>query len=478
MEQNTPVSTSAPAPEKKKKSFFAKGELAYGAGSLGHLPGQLVTGYMVVFATYVLGISAKWMAGLLLVARIWDAINDPLIGSCPDRWKIGKSGLRFKPYIKVFKYFYVVFSVLIFINWRPMGMSVGFSMFWISVMYILFGMSNTATTMPYNALMSVVTDNPAERVKFSRGKLLGGLASSLLLTILVPLFCYDKQNQILANHVFLTVIIMGVFSLVCFTIMDRRCPEIKTETVKAKEKYSYKKAFRQIFTNRPLMGMMVVALGLAFNSSAAAVKPYYFAEYFENAQAMSMSAIIYPFYLVLMLITPILAKKIGQLRICRISIGAVLILRLIMLIFPINNIVLFVAVESACSLAIVPTSVVTWALLSGAVDYGEWKNGTRGDGATYSIYSFAGKFGAAFGAAGVTMGLELLGYVAGSNVVQSTATVQGIRWLYLGVPAFAAIVMVLGAFTLYNLSDKQIQDISHDLKERRAAQAAAAQSET
>lgn len=478
MEQNTPVSASAPAPETEKKSFFAKGELAYGAGSLGLMSGHLVTGYMVVFATYVLGISAKWMAGLLLVARVWDAINDPLIGSCPDRWKIGKSGLRFKPYIKVFKYFYVVLSVLIFVNWRPMGMSVGFSMFWISVMYILFGMANTATTMPYNALLSVVTDNPAERVKFSRGKLLGSLAASLLLTLTVPKLCYDSQNQILPQRVLLMAVVLGIVCIFCFTIMDRRCPEIKTETVKTKEKYSYKKAFGQIFTNRPLMGMMVVALGLAFNASAASVKPYFFAEYYENAQAMSMSAIVYPFYLVLMLITPILAKKIGQLRICRISVGLLLILRFIVLFFPIQNIVLFVAIESACSIAIIPASVVTWTLLSSAVDFGEWKNGTRGDGATYSIYSFAGKFGAAFGAAGVTMGLELLGYVAGSNVVQSTATVQGIRWLYLGVPAFAAIVMVLGAFILYNLSDKQIQDISHDLKERRAAQAAAVQSET
>lgn len=470
MEQNKSASASTTAAEPKKKSFFAKGELAYGVGSIGLMPGHLVTGYMVVFATYVLGISAKWMAGLLLVARVWDAINDPLIGSCPDRWKIGKSGLRFKPYIKVFKYFYVVLSVLIFVNWRPLGMSVGFSMFWIAVMYVLFGMSSTATSMPYNALLSVVTDNPAERVKFSRGKLLGSLVSSLLLAITVPIFCYDKQNQILPQRVFLIAIVIGIVSILCFTIMDRRCPEIKTETVKTKEKYSYKKAFGQIFTNRPLMGMMVVALGLAFNAASSSVKPYFFAEYYENAQAMSMSAIIYPFYLILMLVTPILAKKIGQLRVCRISVGLLLILRLIVLFIPIKNIVLFVAIESACSIAIIPSSVVNWTLLSSAVDYGEWKNGSRGDGATYSIYSFAGKFGSAFGTAGVTLGLELLGYVAGSNVVQSAATVQGIRWLYLGVPAFAALVMVFGAFVLYNLSDKKIEEIGRELKERRAAQ--------
>lgn len=464
----------------KKKSFFAKGELAYGLGSFGLLPSHLVSGYMVVFATYCLGISAKWMSALLLVARIWDAINDPMIGSCPDRWKIGKSGQRFKPYIRVFKYFYVVLSVLVFINWRPAGMSVGFSMFWISLMYILFGMSTTAVSMPYNALLSVVTEDPKERVKFSRGKLLGSLASTLILAVSIPLFCYDSDNQLLPDRLMISVVVFGIVSLISFFLMDRYCPEIITDAPSAndkKEKYSYKKAFGQIFTNRPLMGMMVVALGLAFNASNASIKPYFFAEYYENAQAMSLTAIIYPIYLVLMLVTPMFVKKFGQLNVCRASIGSLAVLRLILLLVPIENAYLFVLLESLCSLVIIPSSVVNWTMLSSAIDYGEWKYGSRGDGATYSIYSFAGKFGSAFGAFGATLGLDLLGYVSGSNVAQSAATVQGIRTLYLGLPFFAAIVMVLGAFVMYNLKDKQVEEINMELKERRAAARQEAQSE-
>lgn len=79
-----------------------KEQFGYFCGDYG---GSLINLYIdmwiLTFATYVLGIDPKWMAGLFLVARIWDGINDPLIGSLPDRFKIGKSGDRFKPYIRI-----------------------------------------------------------------------------------------------------------------------------------------------------------------------------------------------------------------------------------------------------------------------------------------------------------------------------------------------------------------------------------------
>lgn len=476
MEQNKSAPASTTAAEPKKKSFFAKGELAYGIGSFGMMPSRMITGYMVVFCTYVLGISAKWMAGLLLVTRIWDGINDPIIGSFPDRWKIGKSGERFKPYIKVFKYVYVLTSVLVFVNWRPLGMSAGFAMFWIAVMYVLYGMSSTMVHMPFNALLSVISDNPADRVKLSRGKLIGTLIASLGIALVVPLVCYDSDNNLIAANVLGAAIVMGVISIVSFIFMDRHCPEIKTDVVKDKGKYSYKKAFGQIFTNRPLMGMMVVALGLSFNTAAATVKPYFYAEYYGNAKAMSLGAISYPINFVLMMVTPILARKFGERTVCRVSYGTLLALRLLMFL-PISNVYVFSILENISTIAIIPASVVSWSILSSAVDYGEWKNGSRGDGATYSLYSFIGKFGGAFGSAAVMLGVDLLGYVAGSNVTQSAAAINGIRWLYLGTPAFAMLIVVFGICGLYNLSDKKVEEIGHELKERRALQAAAARKE-
>lgn len=85
------------------KKFGAKDQFAYALGDTGgSFVNLYVDAYFMVFCTYVLGISPYFMGTLFLVSRLWDAINDPLIGSLPDRFKIGKSGDRFKPYIKIF----------------------------------------------------------------------------------------------------------------------------------------------------------------------------------------------------------------------------------------------------------------------------------------------------------------------------------------------------------------------------------------
>lgn len=467
--------TNTAAPEKAKKHFLAKGEIGYAIGGAGQLPNGLITIYFTIFCTTVLGISAKWMAGLLLAARIWDAINDPLIGSCPDRWKIGKSGQRFKPYIKVFKYFYAIFGALCFVNITVANPSERMLHAWVALVYVLFGMSNTAVMMPYNAMLSYISAEPSERVKLSRGRLIGSLITSGVLSATVPLLCFNADNTMNPQKIFAMALACSLLCIVCFVFMDKTCPEMVVDEPKAKEKYSYKKAFGQIFRNRPLMGMMLVALGLALNSSAPTLKTYYFTTYYENASSMSLSAFSLPLSFVMMMISPVIAKKIGQRMTCIWSVGLTAVIKLLLFLIPISNPYLFIILEMIPNLTIIPASVSVWSMLSCALDYGEWKYGARGDGATYSIYTFTNKFGNAFGVAALTYGLELVGYVSGQGVVQSAATVAGLRTLYLLTPVIAMALMLIGVAAVYNLSDKKIEEISRDLKERRAAQTAAAQ---
>ena len=78
-------------------------QVGYVCGDMaGSFVNLFVDAYFLTFCTYVLGISPAWMATLFLVARLWDAINDPIMGSFPDRWRLGKSGDKFKPWIKLF----------------------------------------------------------------------------------------------------------------------------------------------------------------------------------------------------------------------------------------------------------------------------------------------------------------------------------------------------------------------------------------
>lgn len=84
------------------RPFSKRDEIGYVFGDMaGSFVNLFVDAYFLTFCTYVLGISPAWMGSLFLAARLWDAVNDPIMGSFPDRWMLGKSGDKFKPWIKI-----------------------------------------------------------------------------------------------------------------------------------------------------------------------------------------------------------------------------------------------------------------------------------------------------------------------------------------------------------------------------------------
>jgi GPH family glycoside/pentoside/hexuronide:cation symporter len=103
--------------EKPIRKFGVKDQVGYVFGDMaGSFVNLFVDAYFLTFCTYALGIKASWMAGLFLVARLWDAVNDPIIGTFPDRWRLGKSGDKFTPWIKLFMIPLALSGVLCFSN--------------------------------------------------------------------------------------------------------------------------------------------------------------------------------------------------------------------------------------------------------------------------------------------------------------------------------------------------------------------------
>ena len=97
--------------------FGVKDQVGYVFGDMaGSFVNLFVDAYFLTFCTYALGIDPTWLAGLFLFSRLWDAINDPIIGSFPDRWRLGKSGDKFTPWIKLFMIPLGLSGVLCFSN--------------------------------------------------------------------------------------------------------------------------------------------------------------------------------------------------------------------------------------------------------------------------------------------------------------------------------------------------------------------------
>ena len=124
------------------------------AGSFVNL---FVDAYFLTFCTYVLGIKPGWMASLFLFSRLWDAINDPIIGSFPDRWRLGKSGNKFTPWIKLFMIPLALSGILCFSAVPFEGVMLHV---WVAAVYVFYGMCYTGTSMPFGAMANVVISRP------------------------------------------------------------------------------------------------------------------------------------------------------------------------------------------------------------------------------------------------------------------------------------------------------------------------------
>nr|WP_305182868.1 MFS transporter [uncultured Schaedlerella sp.] len=240
-----------------------KDQFAYFCGDAGgSMINLLIDMYILTFCTYVLGIDAAWMAGLFLFARIWDAINDPLIGSLPDRFRIGKSGDKFKPYVKISMIPLAISVLMIFADisgWNDFAKHV-----WVAVAYILYGTSYTGTSMPYGAMASVITDDPIERTKLSRARSIGGTAVGLIFLPIVSLMIWNSDQTANAQGFFKVAVIAAVVSLIfysCLILFSKERIHESTEKKADIPKYSFFHVLKLSLTNRPLIGVMIASMG-------------------------------------------------------------------------------------------------------------------------------------------------------------------------------------------------------------------------
>ena len=202
------------------RPFGAKDQWGYVFGDMaGSFVNLFVDAYFLTFCTYALGIDAGWMAGLFLVARLWDAVNDPIIGSFPDRWRLGKGKDKFTPWIKLFMIPLALSGVLCFSAVPFEGVLLHA---WVAFAYVFFGMCYTGSSMPFGAMANVVTPDPLERSKLSRARSVGGGIVGALALSAVPVVCFDKNENVIPGNFTLLAIIFGILCVVCYALQIGR----------------------------------------------------------------------------------------------------------------------------------------------------------------------------------------------------------------------------------------------------------------
>ena len=450
--------------KKQIRPFGVKDEIGYVFGDMaGSFVNLFVDAYFLIFCTSVLGISAGWMGTLFLVARLWDAINDPIMGSFPDRWMIGKSGDKFKPWIKIFMIPLALSGVLCFLNVPLEGIALHA---YVAFAYVLYGMSYTGTSMPFGAMASVVSDDPIQRSKLSRARSIGGTIVGIVGLSIVPVVCFDKQSNILPGRFTLIAVVFGVLSIISYFVLLNLTQERIRQNVEKAEKFNYGKVLKATVHNRPLIGVMVATLGsMLFITGSNQVRSYIFKEYYARTDVMSIiSLATIPILVICFPLVPKLVAKFGKKATLMAAIVSSTIFSVIPVVMEIKNVYIYSALVVLGTIGQTVFTMLIWALVTDCLDYSEWKFNERSDGSMYSLYTFSRKIGSTIASTGVSFGLAAIGFVSGSNVVQTAEAVNGIYFLVNIIPVVTCALELIGVGLIFNLNKETTEQMYAELK--------------
>ena len=182
----------------------------------------------------------------------------PHIGSFPDRWHLGKSKDKFTPWIKLFMIPLALSGVLCFFKVPLEGIALHA---FVAFAYIFFGMSYTGTSMPFGAMANVVTVDPVQRSKLSRARSVGGGLVGAVALSMVPVICYNKDNQPIAGRFTMLAVIFGICSIISYLLLCTMTKERVREEKREGEKFEFFKVLKMVLKNRPLIGVMVATIG-------------------------------------------------------------------------------------------------------------------------------------------------------------------------------------------------------------------------
>ena len=450
--------------KKQIRPFGVKDEIGYVFGDMaGSFVNLFVDAYFLIFCTNVLGISAGWMGTLFLVARLWDAINDPIMGSFPDRWMIGKSGDKFKPWIKIFMLPLALSGVLCFFNVPLEGIALHA---YVAFAYVLYGMSYTGTSMSFGAMASVVSDDPIQRSKLSRARSIGGTIVGIVGLLIVPVVCFDKQSNILPERFTLIAVIFGVLSIISYFVLLNFTQERIRQNSEKAEKFNYGKVLKATVHNRPLIGVMVATLGsMLFITGSNQVRSYIFKEYYARTDVMSIiSLATIPILVICFPLVPKLVAKFGKKATLMAAIVSSTIFSVIPVVMEIKNVYVYSALVVLGTIGQTVFTMLIWALVTDCLDYSEWKFNERSDGSMYSLYTFSRKIGSTIASTGVSFGLAAIGFVSGSNVVQTAEAVNGIYFLVNIIPVVTCALELIGVGLIFNLNKETTEQMYAELK--------------
>lgn len=457
-----------------------KDKIGYAMGDMGGvLTFSLVSSFLNMFYTDSLGISPLKVSVLMLVARIWDAVNDPMWGSFIDSRKPTKHG-RFRPYILGAAFPLAIAALLMFT--KIPGLSENQYLLYAYITYIFFGMMYTGTNIPYGSLASVITDDEIERSSLSMWRSIGAGIGGLPAQIILPLVVYystavvvdgvEKEiKHIDSTKMFFAVMMLSVLTIIVFIAHFKLTKERIALPAKQKtEGYSTVRSIKALSKNGPFIAISIVSMLLiAFQMYTQTNYNYLLTHYYNSPGLYSIVTVAT--YLPMAMFIPFMGKLIrrfGKKEICAAGIGFAAVVNLIMFFIGftplVSNVYIFLILVFFSGAGQTFLVLEIWALVMDVIDYHEFLSGRREEGTCYSVYSFVRKLGQTLAGFGTNALLALIGYQTGAEA-QTEEVLDKLYTVTTIVPAAVLGLMFIVIAFGYKLSKERLEEFYNERDE-------------
>ena len=440
----------------------------YGVYEFGYyLTYNWITLFMSLYYTEVIGVPLTSVAALTLLVRIFDAVNDPIIGSIADRTK-SRWG-RYKPWTLVGGLCLAVLVALMFSASPDWGMSL--KVVYMYVLYILVTLASTACYMPYSALNGVLSANAAERVTLSNFRVvfqnIGGQMTGMIAVPMVLYFAGTKTGPEAAPGYSKAVIICAAVFIPIAIYTSARVKEVVLQPPK-QDKIPLKTQLACLVKNPCAL---IAVLGLFMHGTAQYGRAGMLSYYFQYVVGdLGLVGVYSTISLVACFIGPPAASLLHKALKHKGKAMTIAFLGVVVTTAPIYFIreigIAFWLLLFVGQICVSAVGGISYGLVGDVTDYGEYKFGVRVDGFLASFVSLSLKVGGAVGPAALMLVIDQLGFVpnaATQNIAVVNALAASISLVISACSLIAAI-----AFLFYKLSDTEQSRIWAELEKRRA----------
>lgn len=395
-----------------------------------------------------IGIEAATIAIIVLIAKIWDAVNDPIFGVFVDNHKF-KNGDRFFPWLKISAGLIAVTTAVGFLI--PNSDSQVLMIVMALISYVLWDISYTMCDVPIYAMPLVITDDLQKRTKVNAAGRLGGVLGATVVTVLYATLV-DKLGYTVSG---VGLAVLGGILMVPFLLKGKE--RIHQKDVTKEKQYSFKDMWNALKKNKYLFLVCISSIVFGI-SQVENVLSVYVGKYCLGNTSLGtvIAAFIALPLIIIALFIPKITRKYDKFYVYMISVAGIGITSLILYFVGYSNLIVFCVLMFFKGCFLGGTSIIGMMFIHDAIEYGAYKTGRHNTGVSLSIQTFSNKIRSALVSSIPFAILAFFAFEEGEPDAQPVLAVYGIWFTFTIIPVIGSVATLV-IFSFYKLRDKAVQ---------------------